>query len=114
MHARVRLSAVRLRMPSSPRIFHDVVRLDRGGSPNLSGGCIEIASNDAIREVAQLGLGIPCLSRWLVADAIESGRLVARALDGAATAGAQRAPSCRYTSAETRASSARSASAESA
>lgn len=38
---------------------------------------IELSDHEAIKHAAAEGLGIACLSRWAVADMLESGRLVA-------------------------------------
>lgn len=37
--------------------------------------CIEVGSSEAIRHAAMLGLGIACLSSWVVEDAVQAGKL---------------------------------------
>jgi DNA-binding transcriptional LysR family regulator len=39
--------------------------------------CIELGSSEAIKQAAAEGLGLACLSRWVVRDLLDSGRLVA-------------------------------------
>ncbi|ROR25206.1 DNA-binding transcriptional LysR family regulator [Comamonas sp. BIGb0124] len=43
--------------------------------PQLHEG-IQFANSEAIKQAVSAGLGITCLSRWVVADALASGRLV--------------------------------------
>lgn len=50
---------------------------DRALLPHLGAyrRSVEIGSAEAIKHAASLGLGVACLSSWLVADAVDAGRL---------------------------------------
>ncbi|HSI52163.1 MAG TPA: LysR family transcriptional regulator [Ideonella sp.] len=52
--------------------------MDQALLPHLRGyrRSIALGSSEAIRQAAIEGLGVACLSRWLVADALAAGRLV--------------------------------------